>query len=634
AGEDYPIFDGINGLVVSGDQMSAEVGDFDCDGKDEIAWRHAGWPAWAITDESEPIQLIIDDLFTYDPLQSAQAVGDFDGDGCDDLAWRNKNDDAWNVNSLNLPLWKMEDGQGEGFDPSVIFHFAGDFDSNGRDDVAWRFTGAGSWYVSSTDGLYFLEDFYTNFDVDVSRAVAGDFDGDGQDDVAFRETGWTQWLFTGDGVVDYLPGSPNTFDKDLPVHVGDFNGDGKDNVAWLPNDTDTWEVDADGPFEGKNKFRWQETTENLELSYEIIYTDVNLDGNLDDLVIMVKNPDDSAYLIHKPLMQAYFAKSQGWTITDAWYEGLSPVQQQAFFDDCQTPELQSTFTNTADATEFNQTNANGNFESMTEMAGEVEYVAVEDIQDTGEVSGSVRLIDFSASGVYEENGAGGEVGFNVTTIAYNFGDVVSGEVVALEASANMYVGKGGFSIGAGATLVAADADFGNPEGSHVSLGVGVGIGAGVDGKWGENDIYGGEIDVKFFKVGVYIKGEDAEQVFNDGVDWCVGAGNSVANWGETAWGDTVGFFEDAGDGFLGFANNAFDGLTYGFDSTVDGLEFLAGNFEETFTGTAKDIENFGSDTWNDIEEGGGQVISDIEDGWNDATGEAGNFITTTWNSIF
>ncbi|MEM7311261.1 MAG: hypothetical protein AAF682_31635, partial [Planctomycetota bacterium] len=33
AGEDYPIFDGINGLVVSGDQMSAEVGDFDCDGK-------------------------------------------------------------------------------------------------------------------------------------------------------------------------------------------------------------------------------------------------------------------------------------------------------------------------------------------------------------------------------------------------------------------------------------------------------------------------------------------------------------------------------------------------------------------------------------------------------------------------
>ena len=344
-GDHYIIFDGVGGLTVATGEMSVQVGDFDCDQKDEIAWRNAGWPAWVISDETIPISLIWDDLTDFSPLTSALCVGDFDNNGCDDLAWRNPGQSAWNVNSIEIPLWSLVDDFGEGFDPSLVLYVCGDFDNNGADDIAWRDAGVSFWKVNSDPTMYFLEDFDASFDPLNSRAVAVDFDGDGERDVAYRRKGSQEWVFQNlNQPLGYMPGSPDTFDPQFPLHVGDFNGDGKDDVAWLPPASENWEVDTEGPLEGPNPFRWQESTEGLEITYEIIYTDVDGDGQLNDLVLMVKNPDESAFLIHKPLMQAYFAKAQGMTITDAWFNGLSPAQQQAFFNDCMaSPELQSTF---------------------------------------------------------------------------------------------------------------------------------------------------------------------------------------------------------------------------------------------------------------------------------------------------
>ena len=264
------------------------------------------------------------------------------------------------------------------------------------------------------------------------------------------------------------------------------------------------------------------------------------------------------------------------------------------------------------------------------MWGEAEYVLASDIQSTGEVSGEARLIDFTASGIYEENGAGGEVNFTVATIDYSFDDVVSGSVVGLDADADVYTSKGGFSIGAGATLVGAEGDLGNPEGTHVSLGVGFGVGAGVGGSWGENDLYGAEIDIKFFKVGVYVKGSDAEQVFNDGVNWVVGAANDVADWGEGAWNDATQFFKNAGEEFVGGMESAFNGLKVGLDKTGEGFEFLGQTFTDTATSAAKDVENFAEDTWNTVASGTDTAINEL----GNAAEEVGGFFVKTWNSIF
>ena len=41
--------------------------------------------------------------------------------------------------------------------------------------------------------------------------------------------------------------------------------------------------------------------------------------------------------------KAYFCKSMGMTITDAWYDALSPEQKATLFDDTRTAQLSSSF---------------------------------------------------------------------------------------------------------------------------------------------------------------------------------------------------------------------------------------------------------------------------------------------------
>src|SRR5439155_1276102 len=67
------------------------TGDFNGDGKTDIAWRRKGWPSWTINPGGGGAAYTLSDGHTDfipgDGLQ-AQVAGDFDGDGKTDIAWR------------------------------------------------------------------------------------------------------------------------------------------------------------------------------------------------------------------------------------------------------------------------------------------------------------------------------------------------------------------------------------------------------------------------------------------------------------------------------------------------------------------------------------------------------------------
>ena len=163
---------------------------------------------------------------------------------------------------------------------------------------------------------------------------------------------------------------------------------------------------------------------------------------------------------------------------------------------------------------------------------------------------------------------------------------------------------------------------------------GFGVGAGVGGSWGENDIYGAELDIKFITVGVYIKGDDAEMAYQDGVNWCVGAGNDVANWGEQAWSDSTQFFKGAADGFVGVMDSAINDISVTLDKTAEGIQLITSTTNDTLVSGAKTVANVSEEVWDDVATGTTDVVNTVSDGLNDAGQSAGKFIVKTWKSIF
>ncbi|MEV4116828.1 DUF2961 domain-containing protein [Nonomuraea sp. NPDC049695] len=219
------------------------TGDFDGDGKDDIATFTRGSAADVYvslsTGTSYGAGVKWHDYFAAGT--EIPAVGDFDGDGKDDIATFTRGDaaDVWVALST-----------GSGFAGSRKWHdhFAagteipevGDFDGDGRDDIVTFTRGAqADVFVALSSGSLFREDgwlWHQSFAVGNETPAVGDFDGDGRDDIATFTGGSAADVFVSlsdggrfvqnawkwhDGVAggDQVPG------------VGDFNGDGKADVV-------------------------------------------------------------------------------------------------------------------------------------------------------------------------------------------------------------------------------------------------------------------------------------------------------------------------------------------------------------------------------------------------------------------
>jgi hypothetical protein len=224
------------------------VGDFDGDGRTDVACAMSGW-------SSTPINFS-DGLGGFTKTNAAtttywindtgkdQMVGDFNGDGRTDIAVRGA---GWN----STPVY-MSNGNGTftitnyltsagGINESLAKAFVGDFDGDGKSDIAGGMTGWDStpvyfsWGDGSFDFTNYLTRTYWMNDNSAVRMI-GDFDGDGRSDFAVRKTGWNStpvYRSNGSGgfvITNIISTSWGINDVAARSVVADFDDDGRDDI--------------------------------------------------------------------------------------------------------------------------------------------------------------------------------------------------------------------------------------------------------------------------------------------------------------------------------------------------------------------------------------------------------------------
>ncbi|MFC4014115.1 DUF2961 domain-containing protein [Nonomuraea purpurea] len=259
-------------LFATGQEI-ALTGDFDGDGRDDAVTFTRGTAADVYVSLSDGGKLVQQSWKWHDNFavgDEIPAVGDFDGDGKDDIATFTRGDsgDVWVALST-----------GSGFAGARKWHdrFAigqeipavGDFDGDGKDDIATFTRGeAGDVFVALSSGSVFRQDgwrWHDHFAIGSETPAVGDFDGDGRDDIA---------AFTGGAAADvyvslsdggkFVQRSWKRHDDFAPGDqvpgVGDFNADGKaDVIAFTRGEAaDVFVATSDGGRFGPNATKWHD----------------------------------------------------------------------------------------------------------------------------------------------------------------------------------------------------------------------------------------------------------------------------------------------------------------------------------------------------------------------------------------
>jgi hypothetical protein len=214
-----------------------QVGDFNGDGKDDIVNYHAGSGSWWVnlsTGSAFTPQKWA--TFSTKTGWSAQQVGDFDGDGKDDVVNYHAASGRWWVNLST----------GSAFTPQKWATFStktgwsaqqvGDFNGDGKDDVVNYHAASGRWWVNLSTGSAFTPQLWATFSTRTGWGpqLVGDFDGDGNDDVVNYHAGSGRWWVnrsTGSAFTPQLWAAFSTKTGWSNQVVGDFNGDGNDDVV-------------------------------------------------------------------------------------------------------------------------------------------------------------------------------------------------------------------------------------------------------------------------------------------------------------------------------------------------------------------------------------------------------------------
>ena len=166
-------------------------------------------------------------------------VGDWDGDGKDNIAVRRGNTIYMDTNFDGKQDKVQSFGNGNSEDQYLV----GDWDGDGKDNIAVR-RGATIYMDTNFDGAQDKVQSYGNGNSE-DQYLVGDWNGDRKDNIAVRR-GATIYMDTNfDGAQDKAQsyGNGNSEDQYL---VGDWNGDKKDNIAVRRGATIHMDTNFDG----------------------------------------------------------------------------------------------------------------------------------------------------------------------------------------------------------------------------------------------------------------------------------------------------------------------------------------------------------------------------------------------------
>jgi peptidoglycan hydrolase-like amidase len=223
-------------------------GDFDADGRDEVAAFSPDDGTWWVFNDNggDMVGSLWADFSTSSGWQ-APMVGDFNGDGRDDIAQFHPSNGTWWISRSTgsgfvTELW-ADFSTPSGWEARMV----GDFNGDGRDDIAQFHPSNGTWWISRSTGSGFVTELWADFSTTSGwqARLAGDFNGDGRDDIAqFHPSNGTWWISRsiGGSFTTELWADFSTTSGWAPHLVGDFDGDGRDDIASYYVAGGTWWV--------------------------------------------------------------------------------------------------------------------------------------------------------------------------------------------------------------------------------------------------------------------------------------------------------------------------------------------------------------------------------------------------------
>ncbi|MCL1470136.1 Calx-beta domain-containing protein [Argonema antarcticum] len=213
--------------------FSVTVGDFNSDGKSDIATANVGTSNVSVLLGNGTGSFAPATNFAVGTEPRSVIVGDFNGDGKSDIATANRT-----TNNVSVLLGTGTGGFGAATNFAVGFGSrsvtVGDFNSDGKSDIATANDFAKNVSVLLGDGTGGFG-AATNFSVGSSplSVTVGDFNGDGKSDIATANvTSSNVSVLLGDGTGSF--GAATNFSvgtAPYSVTVGDFNSDGKSDIA-------------------------------------------------------------------------------------------------------------------------------------------------------------------------------------------------------------------------------------------------------------------------------------------------------------------------------------------------------------------------------------------------------------------
>jgi len=213
------------------------TGDFNGDGRLDIAGRNSanGQVLVALAAANQFVTGAAWTTFSTETTFSDLVVGDFNGDGKDDIAGRSKQGQLVVAvsagNKFNNSVFETLPNA-----PSDLRTLTnvrvGDFNGDGRDDLMGIVATTGQVVVSISSGTGFASSVWGVVPPGVTEINVGDFNGDGRDDVLTRQgNSFIVRQSTGTSFTNVVFYNNLAVAPYIGFRMGDFNGDGLDDVV-------------------------------------------------------------------------------------------------------------------------------------------------------------------------------------------------------------------------------------------------------------------------------------------------------------------------------------------------------------------------------------------------------------------